>query len=324
MSDSYDDHEDNSSSNSNYTPGSNLDHHQQLQQQTNHPLLQINPIMLQAAQSEMRSVTVKAREVSLANQTTTEWNVASPENGGGDGGLKEHWPSHLPRPPSMKRLLDEDDTDEDNNKHAQRKHDAPRVILFNANMDEGVSLVRVLAKRGLQVTAVVRVFTSKNAKRLTKVKGVTVKVADLNNKQAVMQVAEGCSQGFLVTKYWERFESPIEENMAKVVIDASSACGIQRLVLATFEDTQELRLRGLKSQISPTPDGLIYPTFDGMDGVNKFAKMMGLSITHMFTSYLDLEDAKKSLVLIRGENGRIVAQSHWQDPQTGMTLPVPA
>ena len=269
--------------------------------------MSINQAIVQAAQP------VKAREVSSANQTTTEWNAASTE-----GGLKEHWPSHLPRPPSMKRLMDEDDA------NASARSNAPRVILFNANMDEGVSLVRVLAKKGLQVTAVVRVFTSKNAKRLTKLKGVTVKVADLNNKDAVMQVAEGCSQAFLVTKYWERFENPIEENMAKVVVDASSASGIKRLVLATFEDTHALRLRRLKSQISPTPDGLIYPTFEGMDSINKFAKMRGVSITHMFTSYLDVEDAKKSLILIRGENGKIVSQSNWQDPATGKALPVPS
>lgn len=269
--------------------------------------ISLNQAIVQAAHP------VKARDVSLANQTTTEWNAASAE-----GGLKEHWPSHLPRPPSMRRLKDDDEED------AGARSNAPRVILFNANMEEGVSLVRVLAKKGLQVTAVVRVFTSRNAKRLTKLKGVTVKVADLNNKEAVMQVAQGCSQAFLVTKYWERFENPIEENMAKVVVDASAASGIKRLVLATFEDTQMLRLRGLKSQISPTRDGLIYPTFEGMDSINKFAKMRGVSITHMFTSFLDVEDAKKSLILIRGENGKIVSQSNWQDPKTGKPLPVPA
>ncbi|GKY94791.1 hypothetical protein MPSEU_000444300 [Mayamaea pseudoterrestris] len=280
--------------------------------------LHINQAIVQAAAAstpkQPMSAVTKARDVSLANQTTTEWNAASTE-----GGLKEHWPSHLPRPPSMKKLVDDNDSASGSN-----RSNAPRVILFNANMDEGVSLVRVLAKKGLQVTAVVRVFTSKNAKRLTKLKGVTVKVADLNNKEAVMQVAEGCSQAFLVTKYWERFENPIEENMAKVVVDASAASGIQRLVLATFEDTHMLRLRSLKSQISPTQDGLIYPTFQGMDSINKFAKMRGVSVTHMFTSYLDVEDAKKSLILIRGENGKIISQSNWQDPVSGKALPVPA
>jgi hypothetical protein len=271
--------------------------------------MNINQAIVQAAAAQP----VKARDVSLANQTTTEWNAASTE-----GGLKEHWPSHLPRPPSMRRLQDDEE------ETAGARSNAPKVILFNANMEEGVSLVRVLAKKGLQVVAVVRVFTSKNAKRLTKLKGVTVKVADLNNKEAVMQVAAGCSQAFLVTKYWERFENPIEENMAKVVVDASAASGIQRLVLATFEDTHMLRLRGLKSQISPTPDGYIYPTFEGMDSINKFAKMRGVSITHMFTSYLDVEDAKKSLILIRNENGKIVSQSNWQDPKTGKSLPVPS
>jgi len=32
-----------------------------------------------------------------------------------------------------------------------------------------------------------------------------------------------------------------------------------------------------------------------------------------FTSYLDEEDCKKSLILIRGENGKIISQPHIQE-----------
>lgn len=149
----------------------------------------------------------KAKKKSVANSSVTEWNL------GGAGGpgqtFQEHWPSHLPRPPSMKKLVDVDGQD-------NKASNAPRVIVFNANTQEGASMVRVLSEKGLKVSAVVRVFTSKNAKQLTKLKGVTVKVADLNDMEAVKLAAEGCQQAFLVTKYWERFENAIEETMAKV------------------------------------------------------------------------------------------------------------
>lgn len=235
-------------------------------------------------------------------KSTTEWNVAS-ETGTFQG---EHWPSHLPRPPSRKKLVDDDED-------ASKASNIPCVVVFNANTPEGSSLVRVLSEKGLRVIAVVRVFTSRNTKNLIKLKHVVVKVADLNNAEAVFHAASGCQQAFLVTKYWERFESSIEEQMAKVVLSASATAGIQRLVLATFEDTRELRLRGRKSQLMPTVDGRIFPKFTGMEGIDALGKQMGVSITHMFTSYLDEEDGgKKSIILIRGDNGKIMLQEHDQ------------
>jgi len=259
-----------------------------------------------------RDVPVTRKVKRAANTAVTEWNagmVASDgDAGGAGGGLRDVWPEHLPRPPSMKKLTDEDDSASASNPNV------PQVIVFNANTQEGSSMVRVLSEKGLKVVAVVRVSTSRNTKRLVKLKGVTVKVADLNNKEAVLQAAHGCQQAFLVTKYWERFESAIEEHMAEVVLTASAEVGIKRIVLATFEDTRELRLRGRKSQLMPTVDGKIYPNFEGMDSIQAMAKQKGVQITHMMTSYLDDEEHKRSLILIRSENGKIISQPYIQEP----------
>jgi putative NADH-flavin reductase len=239
----------------------------------------------------------------VANTAETEWNMGASEGPGGT--FQEHWPKHLPRPPSMRKITDEETADSGN-------PNMPKVIVFNANTQEGSSMVRVLSEKGLKVVAVVRVFTSRNTKNLTKLKNVVVKVADLNNKEAVLLAAEGCQSAFLVTKFWQRFESPIEEQMANVVVTASADVGIKRLVLATFEDTLELRLRGRKSQLQPTVDGRIFPSFTGMDAIDALSKEKGVQITHMMTSYLDEADSKKSLILIRGENGRIITQGNIQ------------
>lgn len=242
-----------------------------------------------------------------ANTQTTEWNVGMMQaEGSGGGGFREVWPEHLPKPPSMRRLGDDDTVS--TSQGGSGGSNMPRVIVFNANTYEGSSLVRVLSNKGLKVVAVVRVFVNRNTKRLTKLKNVTVKVADLNNMDGVMAAAEGCSQAFLVTKYWERFESPIEENMAQVVLQASAKVGIKRLMLATFEDTADLRKRGRKSQLIPTVDGRIFPKFDGMRTVANLAKDLGLSLQHMFASYFDDDGKKRSLILIRGSNERIVVQ----------------
>ena len=243
-----------------------------------------------------------AFRTGAVNAQKTEWNIGMQEGSG--GGFQEMWPEHLPRPPSRRRLRD----DEAGGSSSSGNATGPRVIVFNANTYEGSSIVRVLASNGLQVVAVVRVFVNRNTKRLTKLKNVMIKVADLNNMDGVMAAAEGCSQAFLVTKYWERFESAIEENMAQVVLRASAAVGIQRLMLATFEDTEGLRRRNRKSQLIPTVDGRIFPKFDGMNAIQNLAEELEISVQHMFTSYFDDGTDKRSLILIRGSNQRIVVQ----------------
>jgi hypothetical protein len=221
---------------------------------------------------------------------------------GTDGTLKEEWDPYLPRPPSLINLVEEN-------------AGAEQVAVFNANTPEGSTMVRVLSEKGLRVVAAVRVFTSKNTKQLIKLKGVTVKVADWSDQESLLKVAEGCTRAFLVTKLWERFDSSLEEQMATNILRSCAKVvpAINHLVLATFEDTTELRARGRKSQLIPTRDGRIFPRFEGMHAIDRMAKEWGVQITHMMTSYLDEEDQKKSLILIRGENGRVIVQPFFQE-----------
>jgi hypothetical protein len=255
---------------------------------------------------------LEKKKQTIANTTQTEWNIGSSvadSGGSGGGSFREHWPEHLPQPPSQRKLNAEELSAAESSKNPNM----PKVIVFNANTHEGSSMVRVLSEKGLHVVAIVRIVTSRNTKNLMKLRNVEIKVADLNNKDTVMMAAKGCSQAFLLTKYWERFENPIEEQMAQVVLAASATVGIKRLVLATFEDTHELRTRGRKSQLMPTPEGKIYPNFEPMNSINTAAKKLGVQVSHMFTSFLDESDSKKSLILIRGENGKILSQPYIQN-----------
>jgi hypothetical protein len=252
--------------------------------------------------------TADARVVHVADVKSTSVNKSSRNMAGisglatgQDGTLKEEWDPYLPRPPSMRQITEE------------VNENAEKVAVFNANTHEGSTMVRVLSEKGLRVVAAVRVFTSRNTKALIKLKGVTVKVADWNDEQSLLKVAEGCSRAFLVTKYWEKFDSKIEEQMAINILSSCADGGIKHLVLSTFEDTKELKMRGRKSQLVPTKDGRIFPRFDGMKNIDKMAKEWGVQMTHMMTSYLDEDDQKKSLILIRGDTGRIVVQPYFQD-----------
>jgi hypothetical protein len=251
--------------------------------------------------------TASAKSVSEPVRATTTPGKAKERGGlfglgtGADGTLKEEWDPYLPRPPSMRELK----VDVDPN--------AEQVAVFNANTQEGSTMVRVLSEKGLKVIAAVRVFTSKNTKALIKLKGVTVKVADTSDKKSLLKVAEGCTRAFLVTKFWEQFESRMEEQMATNILTACAEMGMKHLVLATFEDIAALKLRGKKSQLVPTKDGRIFPRFDGMAGIDASAKERGVQITHMMTSYFDEPEQKRSVILIRGENGRIIVQPFIQD-----------
>jgi len=231
---------------------------------------------------------------------------------GQDGTLTEEWDPYLPRPPSMKDINNADLVDEN----------AEKVAVFNANTHEGSTMVRVLSEKGLRVVAAVRVFTSRNTKSLIKLKGVTVKVADWSDEASLLKVAAGCSRAFLVTKYWQLFDSKIEEQMAVNILRACAHATppIKHLVLSTFEDTKELILRKRKSQLVPTKDGKIYPRFEGMLKIDQMAKEWKVQITHMMTSYLDEVDQKKSLILIRGDTGRIVVQPHIQEISNTKTM----
>ena len=221
----------------------------------------------------------------------------------GQGEVQETWPIGLPKPPSMKKL-EVDEMEDDS---------IPMCVVFNANTVEGATMVRVLSEKGLRVVAVVRVFTGKKTKELIKLKRVVVKVADWNDRSSLNKAAEGCERAFLVTRYWERFDSRIEEQMASNIIEATAEVGVKHFVMATFEDTLELKSRGLKSQLMPDKKGRIFPKFEGMLDIDDKAKELGISLSHMMTSYLDLEGAKKSLILIRGPNGKVVVQPYFKD-----------
>ncbi|CAB9509483.1 NmrA family [Seminavis robusta] len=222
----------------------------------------------------------------------------------GQGEVQEQWPIGLPKPPSMKKL--EVDEMEDTT--------IPMCVVFNANTVEGATMVRVLSEKGLRVVAVVRVFTGKKTKELIKLKRVVVKVADWNDRESLVKAAEGCERAFLVTRYWERFDSRIEEQMSMAIVQATADAGVKHFVMATFEDTLELKARGLKSQLMPDRKGRIFPKFEGMSDIDEKAKDLGISLSHMMTSYLDLEGAKKSLILIRGPNGKVIVQPYFKDP----------
>jgi len=238
----------------------------------------------------------------MAEQSKSTEAVAWDMQGGGE--VHETWPAGLPRPPSMKKMEVDEMADTS----------IPMCVVFNANTVEGATMVRVLSEKGLRVVAVVRVFTGKKTKELIKLKRVVVKVADSNDRASLNKAAEGCERAFLVTRYWERFESRIEEQMASNILETAAEVGVKHFVMATFEDTLELKQRGIKSQLMPDRKGRIFPKFEGMRDIDDKAKELGISLSHMMTSYLDLEGAKKSLILIRGPNGKVIVQPYFKDP----------
>ncbi|KAL3943873.1 MAG: hypothetical protein SGBAC_002077, partial [Bacillariaceae sp.] len=186
------------------------------------------------------------------------------------------------------------------------------VAVFGANSQEGSTLVRMMSEKGLRVVAAVRVLGSNKTKQLIGLQGVTVKQADAADRASLLAALKGCTRAFAVTRYWEKFDGRIEESMAANILDACASVSppVKNMVLATFEDLSALKLRGRKSQIVPTKDGRIFPNFSGKSKVDAMGKSKGVNVTHMMTSFTDGRDHKKSLILLRGMNKRIVVNSH--------------
>mmetsp|Transcript_11714 Transcript_11714/g.28152 ORF Transcript_11714/g.28152 Transcript_11714/m.28152 type:complete len:234 (+) Transcript_11714:76-777(+) len=218
-----------------------------------------------------------------------------------EGNVKKAWDPFLPRPPSMKDMNASED-----------RSASEQVAVFGANTKEGTTLVRMMSEKGLRVVAAVRILGSNKMKQLIDLPGVTVKQADANDRASLLTVLKGCSRAFAVTRYWEKFESVIEETMATNILDACASVSppVKNLVLATFEEISDLRKSNRKSQIVPTRDGKIYPDFGGKSKVDTMGKSKGVTVTHMMTSFMDENDHKKSLILLRGMNKRIVVNSH--------------
>ena len=187
------------------------------------------------------------------------------------------------------------------------------VAVFNANKTDGSSVVRALSQSGATVVAIVRVFTSKNTKVLLQIPKVTVKVADALDAEAVENALKGVHRAFLCLPQWEKFDSKHEAEQAKLILKACITNHVPHLVFSTFEDTKQLREKGLTSQIVPDAEGRIRPKFEDMKVLKREARKNKVQLTHMITSYLDQENSKKSLCLIMGENGKLIVQPHMME-----------
>ena len=253
----------------------------------------------------------------LSSSSTTSDNNNTKADGGGDGDAnndnnnsasttttttKANDQPQKSQPPQQQQQQEEEEED-----------DKETVAVFNANTPNGKALVRGLAQT-CHVVAIVRVFTSKNAKELLETAHVTVKVADLQDADAVIRaLGGGVHRAFLCLRHWQEFSSQLEEQQARVVLNACAVNRVPHLVLSTFEDTKQLRKRGLKSQIVPDAQGRIQPKFRKMKPLKRQARLDRVQLTHMITSYLDQEKSKKCLCLIMGENGKLIVQPHFQD-----------
>jgi len=252
---------------------------------------------------EPAPVATPARSHKPVTPTSAQHDEWKSLNADSRGNLQERWDPRLPKPPSMKDIVEDEMND----------NSIPMCVVFNANSVEGATLVRVLSEKGLRVVAVVRVFTGKKTKELVKLKRVAVKVADWNNKESLIKAAEGCQRAFLVTRFWERFESKIEESMSNSILEAVAEAGVKFFVKATFEDTLDLSRKGFKSQLTPDKKGRIFPQFDGMRAINAKASELGIELTHMMTSYIDTQGQRKALNLLRGPSGKVHVKPFFKD-----------
>mmetsp|Transcript_23479 Transcript_23479/g.54556 ORF Transcript_23479/g.54556 Transcript_23479/m.54556 type:complete len:300 (+) Transcript_23479:161-1060(+) len=186
------------------------------------------------------------------------------------------------------------------------------VAVFHAATTDGRSMVRALvsSSENVHVVAIVRVPTSTATKELLQLPRVKVKVADLRHEEALQNSLQGVQRAFWCLPHWEYFENDREEEQALSVLKACSRAGVGHVIFSTFEDTQQLKAAEQKSQLVPDKLGRIQPDFTKMKPIQNEARLMNINLTHMITSYLDQEKSKRSLCVIRGQNGTLIVQTH--------------
>ncbi|KAJ7278993.1 NAD(P)-binding protein [Mycena rebaudengoi] len=119
---------------------------------------------------------------------------------------------------------------------------APLVAVVGATGNQGGSVIKALAEssRPYRVRAFTRDATKPAAQALVKI-GVEVVVISLvvDNVQHVRKAFEGANMAFLVTNFWEHFDVNREIEEGKMLIDAATAAGAERIVWSGLVDVSK-------------------------------------------------------------------------------------
>jgi len=154
----------------------------------------------------------------------------------------------------------------------------PLIAVVGATGSQGGSVARFLKNSGkYRVRGLTRNTDSDAAQKL-QAEGIELVVADLTNKESLVNAFSGCYGVFGVTNYWEAPDKPeIELQQGHNIADAAKQAGIKHVVFSSLEDCE--KLSGGKYKVAH---------FDGKARIAEYMKSIGLSVTEVrLAFYMD-------------------------------------
>jgi len=157
------------------------------------------------------------------------------------------------------------------------------VAVAGATGKQGGSVVRYLLENGDQfkIRALTRNVNSDKAREL-QAQGVEVVTADFGDPKTLEAAFSGCYAAFLVTNWWEHFNTDLEITQGKALADACKAQGVKHVIWSGLEDTRP----ALMDKATPIEEpGRTVPHFDGKAEISEYMLKEGLPVTVLNTSF---------------------------------------
>ena len=113
-----------------------------------------------------------------------------------------------------------------------------KVAVLGATGQQGGAVAEALDKMGISVVAITRNTASSKAVALAARPHTEVRKADLNDKESLVKVFQGCNGAFVIANFWEGMNVEIEVEQYKNATDALKEVGtMQHVVFSTLEET---------------------------------------------------------------------------------------
>ena len=160
-----------------------------------------------------------------------------------------------------------------------------KVAVLGATGQQGGAVAAALSKKGVEVVALTRNVESDKAKALADEPHTTVKKADLNDVDSLVEAFDGCDGAFVIANFWEGMNVDKEMEHYKNAAEAlKKTPTIKHVVYSTLEETVIPGVTDeLKTLHEHSETGKMYvPHFDGKARAEKYFD--GLPVTYMVTS----------------------------------------
>ena len=160
----------------------------------------------------------------------------------------------------------------------------PIVAVVGITGAQGGAVARHIKAGGkFAIRGITRNTESDKAKKVQEELGCELVKADLDDKASLIKAFAGCHGAFLITNFWEIFDTEKEFEQGKNLGDAALESGVKHCVFSSLEHADKILVEG-KTAI-PLIKGHRVPHYDAKGMAMDHYRSIGLPVTEYFTSF---------------------------------------